>query len=228
MKSRLSHSARITRIVKSVILAPLVFLFSTGCSVFGIESVEQAQYSVVQQDGKFEVREYAPMVVVETSVDAEFRKAGNAAFQKLFAYISGENTGSEKIAMTAPVVAEQGDGGEKIAMTAPVTAAADGTGWVYRFVLPQSYSIETAPRPLDPEVNLLEVPARRVAAIRFSGRSTDAARERKTAALNEWLANAGITAISAPRWAGYNAPWALPPFRRNEVLIDISNQESAQ
>ena len=222
MKSHWNLSVCIPPIFRSVLLTPLVLLAGTGCSIFGIESVEQAQYRVELQDGKFEIREYASMVVVETRVDAEFRSAGNAAFQRLFAYISGDHTGSKKIAMTAPVVAEQGDSREKIAMTSPVTAATAGTGWVYRFVLPQSYSIETAPRPLHPEVSLLEVPARRVAAIRFSGRFTETALEQQTTALNEWLADAGIAATSAPRWAGYNAPWALPPFRRNEVLVDIA------
>jgi len=224
MSTPSTHRSIAHSLARSVLITPVILLFTTGCSVFGVESVEQASYSVVKKDGAFEIRDYDPMVVVETRVDADFRKAGNAAFKKLFGYISGENTGSEKIAMTAPVVAAQNESaeGEKIAMTAPVTASADGNSWVYRFVLPQSYQLETAPRPLNPEVKLLEVPAKRVAAIRFSGRSTEKARQRKTEALNEWLSNAGIEAISDPRWAGYNAPWALPPFRRNEVLVDVA------
>ena len=219
--SNLSSTA--ISLARSVLLTPIILFFTAGCSVFGVESVEQAPYSVVQKDGAFEIREYDPMVVVETRVDAGFREAGNTAFRKLFAYISGENTASEKIAMTAPVVAAQNSDGEKIAMTAPVTASAEGDSWVYRFVLPESYQLDTAPRPLNPEVKLLEVPATRVAAIRFSGRSTEKARQRKTEALNEWLSNAGIETTSDPRWAGYNAPWALPPFRRNEVLVDVAN-----
>ncbi|MFT5047970.1 MAG: hypothetical protein ACI8UP_004970 [Porticoccaceae bacterium] len=32
----------------------------------------------------------------------------------------------------------------------------------------------------------------------------------------------GLEQQAEPRWAGYKAPWALPPLRRNEVLIDIA------
>ncbi len=126
--------------------------------------------------------------------------------------------------MTAPVVAEKDlpGVGEKIAMTAPVIASQEADGWLYRFVLPQSYNISTAPRPLDPAVNLAEVPPKRVATVRFSGLSTDKARAKNTQALADWMQIKGLSATSDPRWAGYNAPWALPPFRRNEVLVDIS------
>ncbi len=224
MKYLLRHLTPVHRSIKTIVLTPLALLLATGCSVFGIESVEEAKYTVVQKDGQFEVRDYATMVVVETRVDADFREAGNNAFRKLFGYISGNNDGGEKIAMTAPVVAEQNTEatGEKIAMTAPVTASKEGETWKYRFVLPQSFDIETAPKPTDPDVNLAEVPGKRVATIRFSGRSTENAREKNTQALESWLQAQGLTATSEPRWAGYNAPWALPPFRRNEVLVDIA------
>lgn len=205
-------------------LTGVTLLTGTACSVFGVESVEVAQYSVVVKDMQYEVRDYAPMVVVQTRVDAEFKNAGNKAFQKLFSYISGNNTAEESISMTAPVVAEKSASkdGEKIAMTAPVIANRDGEGWLYRFVLPNTFTIDTAPKPLDPAVTLQEIPQQRVATVRFAGRSTDSAREKNTAALLQWMEQQSLSALSEPRWAGYNAPWALPPFRRNEVLVDVN------
>ena len=225
MKPLTQQSINAGRQVTRAVLATLAVLCTTACSVFGVESVEEASYRVVQQDGQFEVRDYAAMVVAETRVDADFKNAGNTAFRKLFAYISGKNSGGEKIAMTSPVVAEKKgqEQGEKIAMTAPVTARKEGDSWLYRFVLPEGLSIETAPTPLDPEVSLAEVPQKRVATVRFAGLSTDKARTRNTMALTNWMDSMGLLPISEPRWAGYNAPWALPPFRRNEVLIDISD-----
>ena len=207
-------------------LVALSVLATTACSVFGVESVEEAPHRLVEQDGQFEVRVYEPMVVVETRVDADFKTAGNSAFRKLFAYISGKNTGDEEIAMTAPVVAEKKSQkqGQKVAMTAPVIASQEAGAWLYRFVLPEGYSLQSAPRPLDPAVSLAEIPQRRVAAIRFSGRLTDSARASKSDALKRWIDSKGLQSTSEPRWAGYNAPWALPPFRRNEVLIDISDE----
>ena len=80
-------------------------------------AIEQPEYTVVRQDGAFELRRYAPYLVAETEVESEFMQAGNVAFGRLFRYISGDNTARAEIAMTAPV--EQAKRGETIAMTAP-------------------------------------------------------------------------------------------------------------
>lgn len=198
-------------------------VFATGCAIFGVESVEEAPYELVRQDDRFEIRDYAPVVVAETRVDASFEEAGGTAFRRLFAYISGENEASDEIAMTAPVLAETDDAaGEKIAMTAPVTSERDGETWRYAFVLPSGYTLENAPRPLDPEVSLSATEAKRVAAVRYSGRATEAARASNADALLEWVESQGLELRSELRWAGYDPPWTLPPFRRNEVLVDVS------
>ena len=196
----------------------------SGCVVFGVDSTEEAPYELVREDERFEIREYAPLVVAETRVNASFEEAGEVAFRRLFAYISGENETSDEIAMTAPVVAEAADeaSGEKIAMTAPVLSERDGEAWRYRFVLPRGYSLDDAPRPLDPKVSLAETETTRVAAVRYSGRSTEATRSENAKALADWIVSQGLEARSEPRWAGYDAPWTLPPFRRNEVLVDVA------
>jgi len=216
---------RISRAL-ATLLSIAVLILSTACSVFGVESVEEAPYKSVSNSEPYEIRDYAPLVVVETSVKADRKKAGNQAFGKLFDYISGENEAREKISMTAPVVAEsdKASSGEKIEMTAPVTYQKEGEAWRYRFVLPESFTIENAPQPLSPEVSLAEVPAKRVATIRYSGRATTEAQVKNAEKLINWIESQGLEPLSEARWAGYNAPWTLPPFRRNEVLIDISVQ----
>jgi len=207
------------------LVSVLLLMVATGCSVFGGASVEEAPYDLVRKDDQFEVRDYAPVVVAETQVDAGFKKAGNKAFRTLFDYISGENDGGQKIAMTAPVIAEGSSesDGETIAMTAPVTYQKDGEVWRYRFVLPRSYSMDTAPQPTNPNVVLIETEPKRVAAIRYNWLSTEKARSKNAKALMEWIDTQGFTPQSSERFAGYNPPWTLPPFRRNEVLIDIEN-----
>jgi DNA gyrase inhibitor GyrI len=218
LRTRIRTSSTFLLIVASV-------MFSTACSVFGVESVEEAPYQTVLKENEFEIRDYAPFVVAQTRIDASYKEAGNKAFRKLFAYISGENESSAKIAMTAPVIAEsKGQGqSEKIAMTAPVISEQDGEVWVYRFVLPKGFTVDSAPRPLNPDVTIAQTAPQRVATIRYSGRSTDKARVENTKALVKWIASEGLVQKSAPRWAGYNAPWTLPPLRRNEVLIDVDN-----
>ena len=200
-------------------------MFTTGCSVFGSASVEEAPYELVSEDGKFEIRDYEKVVVAETRVEADYSEAGNTAFRRLFDYISGENVASEEIAMTAPVVAEDtadADVSEEIAMTAPVSSQKDGNTWRYQFVLPSGYTLDNAPRPLNPEITLAETSPKRVAVVRYAWLATDKARSKNTQALLDWMESQGLAPESEPRWAGYNPPWTLPPFRRNEVLIDIA------
>jgi len=207
-------------------MAPVVLIVSTGCSVFGVESVEEAPYQLIQKDNQFEIREYAPVVVAQTRVNADFKKAGNEAFRKLFSYISGENEANQKIAMTSPVIAESnsGDLGDTIAMTAPVTSQKDGDTWLYQFVLPQTYSLDNAPQPTNPAVSLAETTQKRVATLRYSGRATAKSQTKNAETLVSWIESQGLISQSEPRWAGYNPPWTLPPFRRNEVLIDVAGQ----
>ena len=155
-------------------LVATMLMFSTACSVIGVETVEEAPFQSVLKDNEFEIRDYAPYVVAQTRVESNYKEAGNTAFKKLFAYISGENEASSKIEMTSPVIAESpsSDSGEKISMTAPVISEQDGEAWLYRFVLPKGYSVDNSPSPLNPDVSLVQIPAKRVATIRFSGRLT--------------------------------------------------------
>jgi len=214
------------RSISALLLVTAMSLLSSACTVFGVESVEEAPFELVRKEKPFEIRDYESLVVVETRVNADFKKAGNQAFRKLFRYISGDNEAQAKIAMTSPVIADSdnSDVGEKIAMTAPVTSQKEGDSWRYRFVLPKSYTIENAPRPLNPDVALAEIPEKRVAILRYSGRATAQAQSKNATKLMEWVESQGFEPLSEPRWAGYNAPWTLPPFRRNEVLVDISGQ----
>lgn len=214
------------RSIPVFLLVTAMSLFSSACTVFGVESVEEAPFELVRKDKPFEIRDYEPLVVVETRINADFKKAGNQAFRKLFRYISGDNEAQEKIAMTAPVIADSSnnDAGEKIAMTAPVLSEKEGEAWRYQFVLPKTYTMDNAPRPTNPDVALAEIPQKRVAILRYAGRATSKAQSENAAKLVEWVKEQGLESLSEPRWAGYNAPWTLPPFRRNEVLVDVSGE----
>lgn len=205
----------------SLIVIPLL----SGCSVFGINHVEEASYKVLRVENNYELRLYQPMVIAETFVEGDFEVAGDIAFRKLFSYISKGNTSSSKIAMTAPVIADQtGTGGlsKNIDMTVPVQEEHKDQGWRYMFVLPVDYSIDTAPEPLDENVTLSTMPQRKVAVLRFSGLRNEKVINEKTVLLKQWIEANSLTAASKPHWAGYNPPWTLPFFRRNEVMIDIN------
>lgn len=201
----------------------LTILLSSGCSIVGISNVEEAAYTVVIKDDNFELRDYEPMVVVETTIDDDFENAGNKAFRRLFAYITGNNVANREIAMTAPVIADPTEmsNGMDIAMTAPVVQEYSKGGWRYAFVLPADFTLETAPKPLADNVKLAKVDGKKVAVIQYSGFWSEENMQDKTSELNEWISSNNLISLSEPRWAGYNPPWTIPFFRRNEVLIDV-------
>jgi len=183
-------------------------------------ATEEAAYNVVTTDGAFEIRDYAPHVVAETLVDGTLEEAGNTAFNRLFRYISGGNRSREKVAMTAPV--SQQPKGEKIAMTAPVAQQRVREQWAVSFMMPSTYTLETLPAPEDPQVTLRQVPARRIAAVRYSGSWSEKGYQRNLKDLESWMRGRGLSPAGDPVWARYNSPFSLWFLRRNEILVPVA------
>lgn len=187
-------------------------------------AIEEPAYTVVERDASFEIRDYAPYVVAETFIDGAFDEVGNEGFQRLFRYISGDNRAAEKITMTAPV--EQAPAGTKIPMTAPVEQQRKDGRWRIAFVLPASYSLATAPRPADTRVTIAEVPARRVAVVRYTGRWSEARYDEELAGLRRFVADRGLVEAGAPVFARYDPPFMPWFMRRNEVQVPLQAKPS--
>jgi hypothetical protein len=192
-----------------------------GAALWGpiLSNVEQPKYNVVESSGSIEIRDYTPMIVAEAQVSGDRREAIGKGFRIIADYIFGNNTAAQKVPMTAPVTQQ---GSEKIAMTAPVTQQGDGNSWTVRFVMPDSYTMETLPKPNNPAVSLKEIGAKRFAVIRFSGMGGKDSLRRHTKKLNDFISAENLTPLSAPTYAFYNPPWTLPFLRRNEVMVEVS------
>ena len=182
-------------------------------------AIEEPRFKVLEKDGSFELREYSPYIVAETRVEAGFEEAGNVAFQRLFRYISGNNVAQQEIAMTAPVTQARG---EKISMTAPVSQVADGNAYVVAFTLPSNYTLATAPRPLDPTVQIRQVPEQLIACWRYSGRWTASNYREQELLLRERIKARRLITRGDPVLARYNPPFTPWFMRRNEVLIPVA------
>ena len=182
-------------------------------------AIEEAIYRVVKKDAKFEIRDYAPHILAETIVEGDLEQAGNKAFSRLFRYISGDNRSRDKVAMTAPV--SQEPMGEKIKMTAPVGQQRVQERWAVSFMMPASYTLETLPEPEDPQVTLRQVPARRMAAVRYSGFWSEKNYLRYKKELESWIQERGLIILGDPVWARYNPPFTPWFLRRNEILLPV-------
>lgn len=205
----------------------LVLAATAAAAVAGVmivakrsHAIEEADYTLVEKDGELELRDYAPRILIETTADGDFEEAGNAAFRRLFSYISGANRSQTSIEMTSPVTQEAAS--EKIEMTAPVTQESGPDGWRVAFLLPGDYTWDTAPRPTDERLELRRVPAQRMAALRFSGTwggSRFAEHEQK---LRELIDEHGLEVTGPAEYARYNPPMTPWFLRRNEILIPVA------
>jgi len=182
-------------------------------------AIEEPKYSVAKKDGNIEIRLYESYIVAETVVDtSDFDEASNDGFRRLAGYIFGGNKVRQNIAMNSPVTTEQS---QKIAMTAPVQAERSGSSVRVAFTMPSEYTLETLPVPNDSRVRLRQLPARKFAAIKFSGRWTEENFRQHTEELNIWIQKQGLRISGAPLIARYDAPFVPFFFRRNEVLIPV-------
>ena len=171
---------------------------------------ETIAYEETGRTGEVEFRRY-PAILLATVSGQE-----NEAFMILFRYIGGNNRPGKKIPMTAPVITP-----EKIPMTAPVISDAQAMS----FVLPQSYTRETVPEPLDTRIAIQEIPSREVAVIRFRGRATRDDVTEVESRLLEALRGKGITTTGAPFLMRYNSPFTPGFLRRNEVGVEIRRMD---
>ncbi len=190
----------------------------TLCSCVTV-GIEKARYEVIEKGGKFEIRQYSPQIVAETMVESDFDDAGNIAFRKLFDYISGENRKKESIAMTSPV--NQKADSEKIAMTAPVNQQTSGGKYIVSFLMPSKYTMETLPEPSNPDVKLRQIPAQKIAAVRYSGSWNRNRYEANKVLLEDFIEKKGLRITGPDIFARYDPPFQIWFLKRNEVLFPV-------
>lgn len=171
---------------------------------------EEPAYEIVEEREGYEVRRYAPYIVAQTAVRADFEGAGNQAFRRLFGYISGKNESPEKIKMTIPVVT-----------TTPPETTEGPSVYSYYFVMPSEYTLDSLPEPDDPRIEIREVPERFVAVRRYSGRSNEKNYRKNREMLLQALRRDAVALAGEPVFAVYNGPFTPWFMRRNEVMVDI-------
>ena len=132
--------------------------------------------------------------------------ASRAEFKILADYIFGNNTApsneSSKTSMTAPVTmqfeAKQSEiirpkskkrNGEsqKNDMTTPVSMQQTNDKWRLQFTMPSQYIMQTLPKPNNPNIKIVKVPAQTYGVIKFSGLAGAEKVAAKTAKLQSWM-----------------------------------------
>ena len=182
--------------------------------------VESTEYSVLELKKNYEIRLYPAHIVAQTVVTGSYRESLNQGFRIIAGYIFGGNTKKESMPMTSPVV-EKSSTSESIAMTSPVMATIEGESHTIAFGMPRSYTLETLPTPNDKRIQIVTVPEKKMAVIRFSWIRTNSSVQSKKKELLDLLKQDNVTIVGEVQYAGYNAPWTPPWMTRNEVLVEI-------
>jgi len=200
-----------------------LFMTQVACSIFGIRSEENPQYTVVVQEGDKEIRSYSKYIIAKTSMKDDSDASRREAFKVLAGYIFGANEKKQSLSMTAPVTQRNSPESESISMTAPVSSSRLENGWVMTFMMPSKYTREDLPAPKDSRVQFEDVPPKLLGAIRYSGLGQSQTNFDKSKELRSWIqAQQKYKIVSEPIRAGYDPPWTLPFLRRLEIMFELS------
>ena len=192
-------------------------LISGAFYVFKDRQTEEPDYRVLVTDGDYQLRDYPAMTVAETVVEGGRKASLSAGFRVLADYIFAKSRGGEKLSMTVPVMQ---DGGDPMASDPPLFDDELEGAWRTRFVMPAGRNVDDLPQPPD-GVELVEMPARKVAVVSFTGVANDKLLSAQEDRLRGWLARRGDTSEAEPEYAFYNSPMIPGPLRRNEVWLPM-------
>jgi hypothetical protein len=181
----------------------LLFLVLQGINKRSLKNIETYPYEVLKEFDSFEIRQYEASLFTSVTMNtSKYEEASSRGFSKLAGYIFGKNQTNEKIAMTSPVAMTLED-----SMT-------------MMFMVPKKYKKEDLPEPKEGGISFEEVPAKKMAAIRFGGWANTEKIDRYKQQLKSALAKEGISHDNNFFYLGYNPPYDMIN-RRNEIVVEV-------
>ena len=184
---------------------------------FREKTTEEPDYRALASDGDCQIRDYPALTVAETVVTGPRKIALGKGFAILADYLSAKSRDGEPLPMAVPVLQDAGD---PMASDPPLFDDELEGGWRTRLVMPGGRAAGDLPDP--PEgIELVELPARKVAVVSFAGRPDDRMLSEHEDRLRGWLARRGEASEAEPEYAFYNSPLIPGPLRRNEVWLAL-------
>ena len=170
---------------------------------------QRQEFQVIRTYSDFELRRYEPCVIAEVKLSGQYSTVGSQAFRHLFQYISQGNKTSQKIAMTAPVIAAQH------------TDHSNSDDWYISFVMPAGSTFEQMPHPNDPEVTLRALDSQMCVALSFRGRATQEKSNQLIKELRAAAAKENIALSSETRICRFDPPFKPGILQYNEIVIPL-------
>jgi hypothetical protein len=179
---------------------------------------EQPTYEVLDHSGNVEIRKYDKAIVAEVELPGGRNEALDKGREILTSYFSGNNKSKQAIAMTEPTCQQK--------MSVEVAKDADSSPplWKVRFFMPKEFTMETAPKPNDERVKLIQLASERMASIRFSESPKQKHLRVRGAELQSQLERRHVSTIQEPIYAFYQSGRSLPLMGHNEILMPIDEE----
>ena len=171
--------------------------------------IETPEYKIISKHEGFEVRRYSDMVIATTKVQADYKNSTSSGFRRIASYIFGSNDKEMKIAMTAPVIADCPSEGLK--------------SYNISFVMPKEHSMKDLPKANISEVSIQKESLGELAVLSFGGWATESRSMEYQKKLSELLLKNKIEVKGGFMVTQFNSPWALPMFRKNELMVRIKS-----
>lgn len=197
-------------------LAPLRYLF-------GNQTQNETYYDVVIDESHVQLRHYYSYHVAKIRVESdEDDQNRETAYMRLLNYVLGRNSRHEQIEPMVPLIQEDC----AARMTALMRLEHHDvdphlSAFEVSMILPPDLTSETAPLPLDAEIQIQKVKPHLTAAVKFAGLCGKRKQVRLSKYLRLWLHDKGYMPVSGARLAKYSHPFTLPFLRRNELHIDV-------
>ncbi|KAL6839434.1 hypothetical protein ACP4OV_030704 [Aristida adscensionis] len=157
--------------------------------IYKTPDIETPKYLILKRTANYEVRSYAPFLIVEAKGD---KLTGSSGFNNVTGYIFGKNASSEKIPMTTPVFTQASD--DKLSDVS------------IQIVLPMNKDLSSLPTPNTEAVNLRKVEGGIAAVKKFSGRPKEEIVLQKEKDLRSQLLEDGLKPRQGCLLARYNDP----------------------
>ena len=192
---------KILLIILGVILA--LFVIVQVFAFSGRKNIESYSYQVVKKYKDFEIRDYEASLFTTVKLSSKgYKNTSRKGFSILAGYIFGDNDKNKKIAMTSPVAMSLEDSATMM------------------FMVPREFDKKTLPKPNQPQINFVEEPAKKIAAISFTGWANDEKILKYQKKLKLILETENISYTNQFYFFGYNPPYEIFN-RKNEVIVEL-------
>ena len=168
------------------------------------ETLKNPEYTLLERDGKIEIRQYSEYVIAKTSISQGDIELNNNMFRTLAGYIFGGNDKSQSIPMTAPVITKN-----------------DKSNYDMIFFMLDVDKPEELPLPNNSNVSIEMMEIGKTVSINFGMWATENRVNRYKKKLDKYIEENNLVIESPLMVAQYNSPWTMPPFRKNELIYKI-------